>query len=318
MGREFNILHRTRTHVRQSSAPSTPTRPMRILVAPCPMIRPMPHRAITSAEISLPAKPVTGRVAERIAQLAQGVELVVLTDNHAGLARMSPLAAVALAREQGVRTVIHVSARDRNRLALKSQVLGAAALGCDGIVCLHGDSIPGIRRVGDMTGTELLAAAGEWLAPLPIPRGCVVNPFSSDPARELRLLHHKVECGATFAHTQMCFSIPALARFLDGAGDAGLLGRLRLYVTVGVLRNRAMADRARSLPGCDLPQPAYEQICAGGGRDLAFEMAERLAGLSVVDALHVMPLGDEPTAAKVASAFREARQRRVGGSGASR
>ena len=123
---------------------------------------------------------------------------------------------------------------DRNRLALQSQVIGAAALGCDGIVCLHGDDVPGIPRVGDMTGTQLLAAAGEWLAPLPIARGCVVNPFASDPDRELRLLRRKLDCGATFAHTQMCFSIPALTRFLDRAGEAGLLKRLRVYVSVGI------------------------------------------------------------------------------------
>jgi methylenetetrahydrofolate reductase (NADPH) len=269
---------------------------------------PMPHRALVSAEISLPAHPATARVTERIAQLAQDVELVVLTDNHAGQARMSPLAAVALAREQGVRTVVHISARDRNRLALQSQVIGAAALGCDGIVCLHGDDVPGIRRVGDMTGTQLLAAAGEWLAPLPIARGCVVNPFATDPDRELRLLRRKVDCGATFAHTQMCFSIPALTRFLDRAREAGLLKGLRVYVTVGVLRTRAMADRARSLPGCDLPDSAYTQVCAGGGCELALEMAQRLADLPVVDALHVMPLGDEPTAAQVAACFRRARR----------
>jgi hypothetical protein len=105
----------------------------------------------------------------------------------------------------------------------------------------------------------------------------------------------------------MCFSIPALTRFLDRADEAGLLKRLRVYVSVGVLRTRAMADRARSLPGCDLPDSAYTQVCAGGGCELAFEMAQCLAGLPVVDALHVMPLGDEPTAAQVAASFRRAR-----------
>ena len=69
-----------------------------------------------------------------------------------------------------------------------------------------------------------------------------------------------------------------------------------------------MADRARSLPGCDLPDAAYAQVCAGGGRELALEMAQRLADLPVVDALHVMPLGDEPTAAQAAASFRRARQ----------
>src|SRR2546423_11203368 len=81
----------------------------------------MPLEALTSAEISLPPKPDALRVRERIAALAGSVDLVALTDNHAGEARMSPLAAVALAREQGVRTVVHISCRDRNRLALQSQ-----------------------------------------------------------------------------------------------------------------------------------------------------------------------------------------------------
>jgi len=91
----------------------------------------MPLEALTSAEISLPPKPDALRVRERIAALADSVDLVALTDNHAGEARMSPLAAVALAREQGVRTVVHISCRDRNRLALQSQVVGAAALGAE-------------------------------------------------------------------------------------------------------------------------------------------------------------------------------------------
>jgi 5,10-methylenetetrahydrofolate reductase len=73
--------------------------------------------ALVSAEVSLPVRPDALRVRERIAVLSEIVDVVGLTDNHAGLARMSPLAAVALAREQGVATVVHVSCRDRNRPA---------------------------------------------------------------------------------------------------------------------------------------------------------------------------------------------------------
>lgn len=274
---------------------------------PLPSQATMPDKAVTSAEISLPATPATQRVAERIAVLATAVELVVLTDNHAGRPRMSPLAAVALAREQGVRTVVHVSARDRNRLALQSQVVGAAALGCDGIVCLHGDDVEGVRRVGDMTGTQLLAAAGEWVAGRTVARGCVVNPFAADTERELRLLQRKVAAGATFAHTQMCFDDARLVGFLDRAAECGLLERLRVYASVAVLRSVAMAERARALPGNSIPDAAYRQITAGGGCELALAMGERLAGLHGVDAVHVMPLGDEETAARVALAFRHAR-----------
>src|SRR5919197_5046932 len=116
----------------------------------------MPIDALTSAEISLPTKPDAARVRERIAVLATHVDLIGLTDNHAGHARMSPLAAVALAREQGVATVVHVSCRDRNRLALRSQIVGAAALEAEGVLCLYGDPVDDIPHVKDLTTTALI------------------------------------------------------------------------------------------------------------------------------------------------------------------
>src|ERR687887_1485873 len=117
----------------------------------------MSMEVLTSAEISLPERPDAGLVRERIAILAKHVDLVGLTDNHAGQPRMSPLAAVALAKEQGVRTVVHVSCRDRNRLALRSQIVGAAALGSDGVLCLYGDPVDGVSRVRDLTTTALIS-----------------------------------------------------------------------------------------------------------------------------------------------------------------
>src|SRR5438093_13747389 len=119
----------------------------------------MPTTALTSAEISLPGAPDAERVRDRITALADTVDVVGLTDNHAGQPRMSPLAAVALAREQGVATIVHVSCRDRNRLALQSQVVGAAALASEAVLCVHGDPAPGIEHVADMTATQLIASA---------------------------------------------------------------------------------------------------------------------------------------------------------------
>src|SRR5436190_19703354 len=119
--------------------------------------------ALTSAEISLPATPDAERV--RIAVLADTVDVVGLTDNHAGQPRMSPLAAVALAREQGVATVVHVSCRDRNRLALQSQIVGAAALGSEGLLCGPGDPVEDVPRVKDVTATALIKQAKAWAGP---------------------------------------------------------------------------------------------------------------------------------------------------------
>src|SRR5215216_2260037 len=201
----------------------------------------MPLEALTSAEISLPPRPDALRVRERIAALADSVDLVALTDNHAGEARMSPLAAVALAREQGVRTVVHISCRDRNRLALQSQVVGAAALGAEGILCVQGDPVDDVPRVGDLTATRLIRRVKDWAAPQPIAVGAVVNPFADDVDREIALLERKLAAGAEFVQSQMTFDVTALTTFLDRA--AGLLHDVRFYAGLALLRNERMYGR---------------------------------------------------------------------------
>ncbi len=265
----------------------------------------MPTSALTSAEISLPGTPDAGRVRERIAALADTVELVGLTDNHAGQPRMSPLAAVALAREQGVATVVHVSCRDRNRLALQSQVVGAAALESDGVLCLHGDPVNGVPRVTDLKATELIAEVKRWAEPRELAVGAVVNPFASDLDRELRLLERKLAAGAEFLQSQMVFDLGALRAFLDRAAD--LLIGIHFYAGVALLRNESMADHARSLPGCVLSDAAHRQISMGGGVELAIELATGLAAMPGVDALHIFPLGSETATREVAAAFRSVR-----------
>ncbi len=265
----------------------------------------MPLAALTSAEISLPGTPDALRVRERIAALADTVDLVGLTDNHAGQPRMSPLAAVALAREQGVATVVHVSCRDRNRMALQSQVVGAAALGSEGVLCLYGDAVEGVPRVKDLTATSLIAKAKEWAQPHELAVGAVVNPFAPDLQRELRLLEKKLAAGADFLQSQMVFDLDALQRFFAAASD--LLAGVRFYAGVGVLRTPRMADNVRRLPGCLLPESADRRIRAGEGVDLAVELAAELAAVPGIDALHVYPLGAEVETRDVAAAFRSAR-----------
>jgi methylenetetrahydrofolate reductase (NADPH) len=263
--------------------------------------------ALTSAEISLPATPDATRVRERIAILARHVDLVGLTDNHAGKPRMSPLAAVALAREQGVATVVHVSCRDRNRLALRSQVVGAAALGSEGVLCLYGDPVPGVPRVRDYTTTRLLAEAKGWAAPHDLALGCVADPFAVDGEAELALLGRKVAAGADFVQTQMVFEVDALATFLDRAVEGGKLDDCRVHASVPVIRTPRMIDVLNQALPFEVPERIGRQVAAGGGIDLAVETAMALAGLERVHALHVMSWGSEEAAGRVAAAFRAAR-----------
>jgi methylenetetrahydrofolate reductase (NADPH) len=267
----------------------------------------MPIDALTSAEISLPATPDATRVRERIAILARHVDLVGLTDNHAGKPRMSPLAAVALAREQGVATVVHVSCRDRNRLALRSQVIGAAALGSEGVLCLYGDPVPGVPRVRDYTTTRLLAEAKAWAAPHELALGCVADPFAVDGEAELALLGRKVAAGADFVQTQMVFDVGGLAAWLDRAVEGGKLDDCRVHASVPVIRTARMVEVLDQALPFQVPERASRQVAAGGGVDLAVETAVALAGLERVHALHVMSWGSEEAAGRVAAAFRAAR-----------
>jgi methylenetetrahydrofolate reductase (NADPH) len=267
----------------------------------------MPLDALTSAEISLPATPDATQVRERIAILARHVDLVGLTDNHAGKPRMSPLAAVALAREQGVATVVHVSCRDRNRLALRSQVIGAAALGSEGILCLYGDPVPDVPRVRDYTTTRLLAEARDWAAPNDLALGCVADPFGPDTEAELALLGRKVAAGADFVQTQMVFEPAVLAGFLEQATEGDKLGDCRVHASVPVIRTARMVDILNQTLPCQIPDRAAARIAAGGGIDLAVETAMALARLDGVHALHVMSWGSEEAAGQVAAAFRAAR-----------
>jgi methylenetetrahydrofolate reductase (NADPH) len=267
----------------------------------------MPIDALTSAEISLPARPDAAQVRDRIAVLRRHVDLVGLTDNHAGRPRMSPLAAVALAREQGVATVVHVSCRDRNRLALQSQVIGAAALGSEGVLCLYGDPVPGVPRVRDYTTTRLLAEARQWAEPHELALGCVADPSAVDAEAELALLGRKVAAGADFVQTQMVFDPAGLAAFLERAAGSGKLGGCRVHASVPVIRTERMVEILnRSLP-FELPDRVRRQIAAGGGIDLAVGTAMALADLALVDALHVMSWGSEEAAGQVAAAFRASR-----------
>ncbi len=265
----------------------------------------MPTHALTSAEISLPGTAEPVKVRERIALLADTVDIVGLTDNHAGQARMSPLAAVALAREQGVRTIVHVSCRDRNRLALRSQVLGAAALGSEGVLCVQGDPAGEAPPVRDLKATELIGHVRDWASPRALEPGAVVNPFAEDPDRELRLLERKVAAGASFVQSQMVFDLDRLTHFLRSAAD--VLTGVRFYASVALLRSPAMAERASRLPGVSIPAAASREIVDGGGIRLATRLAEELAQIDGVDALHVFPLGAEAQTSEVAAAFRSAR-----------
>ncbi len=264
----------------------------------------MPDTADCSVELSLPPRPDLARVARALDDLAPGVPVVGLTDNHAGRARLSPLAAIPACLRRGVRPVVHLSCRDRNRLGLRQQAVGAAALGASGILVVRGDPVEGQPR-GAESVVEVLRRLPAWTAPLPCLRGAVVNPFV--PARrEMRLLEAKVSAGVEFLQTQMVFDLDALDRFLERV-DALVPAGVPIFASVGVLRSHRMLAFVRGrLTDCPIPEPAARRIERGEGVDVATELA-RAIGERPRLRLHVIPLGAEASVRRIARAYRGAR-----------
>ncbi|MGC8473362.1 MAG: methylenetetrahydrofolate reductase [Candidatus Dormibacteria bacterium] len=266
--------------------------------------------ALCSAELAMPRRADLARVQRAADQLAGCVALVGLTDNHTARPRLSPLAAVAPCRERGLAAVVHLSLRDRTRLGLQQQVLGAAALGAAGVLVVRGD--PGAERAaGSPTVAEALAAIPGWVAPQQLLRGSVVNPFA-DRRRELRLLERKAAAGIDFVQTQMVFDLAAFDDFLKDL--AGVLDpTVKVFASVGVIRSaRSLQFVRRALPDCPVPDSFAERISAGEGAEVAVEIAGELGARPDLR-LHVIPLGAESHAARICAEFRSRRLVAVAG-----
>jgi len=176
----------------------------------------------------------------RLAALVGHVDAINLTDNSLGKVKMSSIAFGTIIKLRlGLPVVVNFSCRDRNRFALKSDLLGAAALGLDAIVAMTGDKIPsddpsGARSVHDLDAFALLRMVGELnrgdtgegkrlLKKLPeIVAGAVANPNRKNIAHEFDMLKRKAEAGAKFVITQPVFEADTARRFLEAADACGL------------------------------------------------------------------------------------------------
>ncbi len=176
----------------------------------------------------------------RLSVLKGGADAINLTDNALGRVKMSGLVFASMIKARlGIPVVLNFSCRDRNRLALKSDLLGAAALGIDAVVALTGDKIPegdpsGARAVHDLNGIGLLKMIAELnrgdtgegkpaLKKLPeIVAGAVANPNRKNLEREFELLRQKAQAGARFVITQPVFEPEIARRFLARANQCGL------------------------------------------------------------------------------------------------
>lgn len=274
-------------------------------------------RFVVTAEIEPPGDANPDAIAEK-AQLLKGwVDAANVTDNQGSKVRMASLAGSLLAMRAGVEPVMQVTCRDRNRLALQSDLLAAGALGIPNILVLTGDhpkvgDHPGAKPVFDLDGIQLGWAARTlrdegrlmsgrelkvkpgWLI------GTVENPFAPPTELRARRLAKKVAAGAEFVQTQFVFDLDRFERWMRDLRDLGVTGKCAVLAGVGPIRSLRALEFMRTIPGIVIPDEVERRLRAvpsdrvqAEGIDLCVETIKRLTEVPGVAGVHVMAIGFE-------------------------
>jgi len=264
-----------------------------------------------------PPKNADGSVIEEKTRILRGyVDAVNVTDNQTAVVRVCSLAAAHLAQLNGIEAVMQMTCRDRNRLAMQADILGAVALGLRNVLCLTGDHIsfgnhPKAKGVHDLDSLGLIRMfrdmrdgrrfeCGEEIdGEIPLYIGCAENPFG-DPLefRALRL-KKKVEAGADFVQTQSIFNVPRFKRWMEEVRALGLHQEVKILAGITPIKSAGMATYMKtSVPGMDVPQEIVDRVAAKDkgepqreeGKRLAVEMIKDLAEVEGVAGVHVMAI----------------------------
>ena len=217
------------------------------------------------------------------------------TDNPAAHAHVSPLAVSIGLRQVGAEPIMQLVCRDRNRLALEADLMGAAMYGIENVCCLTGDDVsagdePETRRVFDLDSIQLIALArgldrGHYLSGRPItPKphffvGAVENPGAPPVDVRVRRAAKKALAGARFLQLQLCYRPALLERFARAAVDTGVTERLVLIPSICILRSvGGMRFVASNVPGIDVPPETVRRVeQAADAQDECFDIAYELA-----------------------------------------
>jgi methylenetetrahydrofolate reductase (NADPH) len=228
-----------------------------------------------------------------------------VTDLPQARSRMSALAAAALVLQAGGRPILQMTTRDRNRLALAADAIGAAALGVEAILPLFGDPVPdgvAAAEVRDVDSAGLVSllvdlAAGRTPDGLELdpPTSLLIGAAATPGRTSLANLTGKIEAGATFVQTQIVLDADGFAEWLAPLRDAGLCERAAILPGIAIPRSAAMVGRLVGL-GAVAGEGVAERAEQGEGLAFTFELCERLLAIPGVAGLHLMPLGASPDA----------------------
>ena len=272
------------------------------------------HFAFTG-ELGPPRGTSAEEVRKKAGFLKDKVDAVNITDNQTAVVRMSSWAACILLIQEGLEPNFQMVCRDRNRLAMQSDILGAYAHGIRNMLCLSGDhqkfgDHPNAMGVFDIDSIQLISMVkrmrdeGKFLSDAEIEEppkifiGAASNPFAEPFEWRVHRLAKKIEAGADFIQTQCIYNMEKFREFMKQVVDMGLHEKCYILAGVTPMKSVGMARyMAKQVPGMDVPDPLIERLRGAGkgkvaeeGIKFAIEQIEEFKEMEGVSGVHLMAI----------------------------
>jgi len=253
------------------------------------------------------------------------VDAINATDGSGANCHMSSVGVCSLLTREGYATIMQVSCRDKNRIAMQGDILGAAAMGVANVLCLTGDGVqagdqPQAKPVFDYDCMSLLEnvrmmrddghlRSGRKLTATPkLFLGGAANPFAPPTQFRVDRLAKKIAAGAQFVQTQYCYDIDMLKDFMQRVRDLGLHEKVFIIVGVGPLASANAGRWIRThVPGVHIPDEIIDRLAGAQkpkleGRKICVEMIQQIREIEGVHGVHVMAFRQEEAVAEIIDA----------------
>jgi 5,10-methylenetetrahydrofolate reductase len=280
---------------------------------------------VVTSEFNPPDSADPQTVLEAASFITPACDAMNVTDGAGAHAHISSIATCALLTGAGHEAVMQISCRDRNRIAVQADALGASALGIRNVLCMTGDGVangdhPDAKPVFDLDAATLIRTlrhmrdegtflSGKKLAAPPkLFIGGTANPSAPSPEVEVRRLAKKVAAGASFLQSQFCFDMDRLERFMSAFRAEGLHERAHLILGVGPLNSARAAEWMRAhVPGVRIPDDLIGRLKGAAdakaeGRAMCTEMIRHMRSIEGVSGVHIMAIGHPRAVAEIADA----------------
>ncbi len=267
-----------------------------------------------TAEIGPPKGSDPNKIKEKAEMLRGCADAFNVTDNQTAVVRMSSLAGCRIILDIGLEPVMQMACRDRNRIALQSDVLGASAIGVRNILCVTGDhqcfgNHPKSKGVYDLDSVQLIQIiknmrdkgvfqSGDEIS-FGRPEvfiGAAANPFAGPDGLMIDHVEKKVRAGAQFVQTQSVFNLDRFVSWMDEIRSRGLDKSVHIIAGVTPLKSLKMAERMKfHVPGVDVPDDIFNRIKSSKdqmkeGYKVSLELIDEIKKISGVHGLHITAL----------------------------